>query len=207
MIQHFYLYKLLFLFPVLLSAVYSLHVRVQEITTGRTEDKIRHCAVRSGSTPFSPSSVLPPLCCPSYLQPLSWPPPCCMLLVREENSMGLEQAQVNTVKKHSPVHSSQSETQFTKLSFCIFPKKKKKHTTQAGAFLLKLLDCAILKITSCQSGMSRKPCANKREKREKNHIIVTAFKLQKGIQSIRFYRWHSPGRQTMNNCLTWKKCC
>lgn len=169
MIQHFYLYKLLFLFPVLLSAVYSLHVRVQEITTGRTEDKIRHCAVRSGSTPFSPSSVLPPLCCPSYLQPLSWPPPCCMLLVREENSMGLEQAQVNTVKKHSPVHSSQSETQFTKLLFCIFPTKKKAHYT-SRSFPVKTFGLCnfkdyILSVRHVQKTM----CKQKGKKRKESH--------------------------------------
>lgn len=104
-----------------------------------------------------------------------------MLLVREENSMGLEQAQVNTVKKHSPVHSSQSKTQFTKLSFCIFPKKE--HITQAGAFQLKLLDCAILKRSHPVSqACSENHVQTKGEKREKNHIIVTAFKLQKGIQ-------------------------
>lgn len=104
-----------------------------------------------------------------------------MLLVREENSMGLEQAQVNTVKKHSPVHSSQSKHSSQSFRFAFF-QKKKEHITQAGAFQLKLLDCAILKRSHPVSqACSENHVQTKGKKRKKNHIIVTAFKLQKGI--------------------------
>lgn len=88
---HFYLY-----FCCQKTAVHSLHV--QEIVAGRTEDKIRHCALWSGSTPSSPSSILPSLHYPSYLLPLSWPPPCCVVFSQGRKQRGTVQVQVNTIK-------------------------------------------------------------------------------------------------------------
>lgn len=80
------------------STAYSPVAHVQEIRSGRTADKIRHCALRSESTPF-PFLLYYPFTLIGCLGLDLHPAALC--LARVELSMGLERAQENTVTNSS----------------------------------------------------------------------------------------------------------